>query len=79
MVQNADRKAVVLEFQHCRDLDYVAPVVRQAADGEHELVNLSWGSVFLQQGRASRPVTHSPSIRYGRMALSLSLRAQPSS
>ena len=37
---------------------HVAPVVRIAADGERELVNLSWGFVLLQQGKAPRPVTN---------------------
>ncbi len=37
---------------------YVAPVVRKASDGERELVNLNWGFVLLQQGRAPRRVTN---------------------
>jgi putative SOS response-associated peptidase YedK len=37
---------------------YVAPVVRRAEDGERELVNLNWGFVLLQQGRAPRRVTN---------------------
>jgi putative SOS response-associated peptidase YedK len=35
-----------------------APVVRLAADGERELVLLSWGFVLLQDGRAPRRVTN---------------------
>jgi putative SOS response-associated peptidase YedK len=37
---------------------HVAPVVRQAADGEREIVTMSWGFMLLQQGRAPRPVTN---------------------
>ena len=36
----------------------VAPVVRKAADGERELVNLNWGFVLLQKGLAPRRVTN---------------------
>lgn len=37
---------------------HVAPVVRIAADGERELVNMSWGFVLLQRGKAPRRVTN---------------------
>ena len=37
---------------------YQAPVVRQAADGERELVQMTWGFVLLQQGKAPRRVTN---------------------
>lgn len=37
---------------------HAAPVVRLAADGERELVNMSWGFVLLQQGKAPRRVTN---------------------
>jgi len=37
---------------------YQAPVVRQAADGERELVMLNWGFVLLQKERAPRRVTN---------------------
>jgi putative SOS response-associated peptidase YedK len=37
---------------------YQAPVVRQAADGERELVMLNWGFVLLQKDRAPRRVTN---------------------
>jgi putative SOS response-associated peptidase YedK len=37
---------------------YQAPIVRQAADGERELVNLNWGFVLLQKDRAPRRVTN---------------------
>ena len=33
-------------------------MVRQSADGEREIVNMSWGFMLLQQGRAPRPVTN---------------------
>jgi putative SOS response-associated peptidase YedK len=37
---------------------HVAPVVRQSADGEHEIALMSWGFVFLQNSRAPRRVTN---------------------
>ncbi len=37
---------------------HMAPVVRRAADGERELVVLSWGFILLRQGRAPRRVTN---------------------
>jgi putative SOS response-associated peptidase YedK len=37
---------------------YEAPIVRQAADGERELVMMSWGFVLLQKDRAPRRVTN---------------------
>ena len=37
---------------------YAAPIVRRAADGERELVNLNWGFVLLQKDRAPRRVTN---------------------
>jgi putative SOS response-associated peptidase YedK len=38
--------------------NYVAPVVRQAADGDRELVNMNWGFVLPQPGKAPRRVTN---------------------
>ena len=35
-----------------------APVVRRAADGERELLAMSWGFVLLQDGKAPRRVTN---------------------
>ena len=35
-----------------------APVVRGTADGEREIVTMSWGFMLLQNGRAPRPVTN---------------------
>ena len=37
---------------------HTAPVVRFAEDGERELVNLSWGFVLPQKGKAPRRVTN---------------------
>jgi putative SOS response-associated peptidase YedK len=34
-----------------------APVIRKAADGDRELVTMSWGFVLLQDGKAPRRVT----------------------
>jgi putative SOS response-associated peptidase YedK len=36
----------------------VAPVVRQSADGEREIVPMSWGFMRLEKGRAPKPVTN---------------------
>ena len=37
---------------------HIAPVVRMSEDGERELVNLSWGFVLQQKGKAPRRVTN---------------------
>jgi putative SOS response-associated peptidase YedK len=37
---------------------HLAPVIRQAGDGERELVQMSWGYVLLQKGKAPRRVTN---------------------
>ena len=37
---------------------HVAPVVRESADGEREIVTMSWGFMLLQKERAPRPVTN---------------------
>lgn len=37
---------------------HLAPVVRVTADGDRDLVPLSWGFVLLQQGKAPRRVTN---------------------
>lgn len=37
---------------------HMAPVVRVTADGDRELLPLSWGFVLLQQGKAPRRVTN---------------------
>ena len=36
----------------------MAPVVRQAADGDRELVNMNWGFVLPQPGKVPRRVTN---------------------
>jgi putative SOS response-associated peptidase YedK len=37
---------------------HIAPVVRLSADGEREIVTMSWGFMLLQNGKAPRPVTN---------------------
>src|ERR1044071_6347141 len=37
---------------------YQAAIIRRAADGERELINLNWGFVLLQKDRAPRRVTN---------------------
>ena len=37
---------------------HVAPVVRTSADGEREIVPMSWGFLRLEKGRAPKPVTN---------------------
>ena len=37
---------------------HVAPVVRNSADGEREIVTMSWGFMRLEKGRAPKPVTN---------------------
>ena len=66
--KNKDSVAKMFGVGHNRTLDvplfpgifpnYVAPVVRQAADGDRELVNMNWGFVLPQPGRAPRRVTN---------------------
>ena len=67
---NKNRESVAKMFSigHNRSIDipllpgifpnYVAPVVRQATDGERELVNLNWGFVLPQPGKAPRRFTN---------------------
>ena len=54
----SDNRAVALGPQPAIFPGYVARVVRKAADGERELVNLIGGFVLLQKGRAPRRVTN---------------------
>ncbi len=54
----SDNRAVVYDPLDAIFPGYVAPVVRSAADGERELVTMSWGFVLLQDGRAPRRVTN---------------------
>jgi putative SOS response-associated peptidase YedK len=51
-------RAAPIEGKNAIFPGHVAPVVRKAPDGERELVNLNWGFVLLQQGRAPRRVTN---------------------
>jgi putative SOS response-associated peptidase YedK len=37
---------------------WTAPVIRKAADGDREMVPMSWGFVLLQEGKAPRRVTN---------------------
>jgi putative SOS response-associated peptidase YedK len=37
---------------------YAAPVIRQASDGERELVMMNWGFLLLMEGKAPRRVTN---------------------
>jgi putative SOS response-associated peptidase YedK len=37
---------------------YVAPIVRQSADGEREMVTMSWGFMRLEKGKSPRPITN---------------------
>ena len=53
-----DNRAAAVEPKPGDLPGYVAPIVRKAADGERELVNLNWGFVLLQKGLAPRRVTN---------------------
>ena len=52
----SDNRAATIDPQPSIFPAYTAPVVRKAADGERELVTMSWGFVLLtgRQGTASR-------------------------
>jgi putative SOS response-associated peptidase YedK len=56
--QVSDNRAVQLEPMPSIFPGYQAPVVRESSDGERELLMMSWGFVFLQQGKAPRRVTN---------------------
>jgi len=51
-------RAAYYDLQDAIFPGYLAPVVRKAADGERELVNLNWGFILLQKDRAPRRVTN---------------------
>jgi len=51
---------------------HIAPVVRSSADGEREIVTMSWGFMLLQNGKAPRPVTN---VRDDKILTSSSYRA----
>jgi putative SOS response-associated peptidase YedK len=54
----SDNRAVMFKPVPAIFPRHVAPVVRRTADGEREMVTMSWGFMLLQQGRAPRPVTN---------------------
>jgi putative SOS response-associated peptidase YedK len=54
----SDNRAPALPLLPAIFPGHMAPVVRQAADGEREIAMLSWGFVLLQPGRAPRRVTN---------------------
>ena len=54
----ADNRAGEIKPQSSIFPAYTAPVVRKAHDGERELVQMSWGFVLLQPGKAPRRVTN---------------------
>ena len=54
----SDNRAAAIEPKPAIFPGYVAPIVRPADDGERELVNLNWGFVLQQKGRAPRRVTN---------------------
>ena len=51
-------RAVAFEPKNAIFPGYDAPIVRNAAEGERELVNATWGFVLLQNGKAPRRVTN---------------------
>ena len=54
----SDNRAVMFEPKDAIFPGHVAPVVRIAADGERELVTMSWGFVLPQPSKAPRRVTN---------------------
>ncbi|MFN0217844.1 MAG: SOS response-associated peptidase [Hyphomicrobium sp.] len=54
----SDNRATIINPQSSIFPAYSAPVVRTAADGERELVQMSWGFVLPQAGKAPRRVTN---------------------
>ena len=52
-----DNRAAAVEPKTAIFPGYVAPIVRKAEDGERELINLNWGFVLQQKGRAPRRVS----------------------
>ena len=53
-----DNRAYAVEPKNAIFPRYKAPVVRLAGDGERELVEMTWGFVRLEPGKAPRPVTN---------------------
>lgn len=58
LFQVSDNRAVAFEPRNAILPSEMAPVVRLAADGERELVNLSWGFVRREPGKAPRRVVN---------------------
>jgi putative SOS response-associated peptidase YedK len=54
----SENRAAACEPQDAIFPGYEAPVVRPAADGERELVQMSWSFVLPLEGRAPRRVTN---------------------
>ena len=54
----SDNRAAAVEPKDAIFPGHSAPIVRLAEDGERELVNLSWGFVLPQQGKAPRRATN---------------------
>jgi putative SOS response-associated peptidase YedK len=54
----SENRAAACERQDAIFPGYQAPVVKPAADGERELVRMSWGFVLPIEGRAPRRVTN---------------------
>jgi putative SOS response-associated peptidase YedK len=53
-----DNRAMRTESRDAIFPGHMAPVVRRAEDGERELLELSWGFVLPQPGKAPRRVTN---------------------
>ena len=54
----SDNRAPAFEPQRAIFPNYTAPIVRQATDGERELVLMNWGFPLLQPGKAPRRVSN---------------------
>jgi len=54
----SDNRAARVDPQPAIFPGYTAPVIRHAPDGERELVQMSWGFVLLQDGKAPPRVTN---------------------
>lgn len=54
----SDNRAAAFEPLDAIFPGYTAPVIRLAADGEREMVPMSWGFVYPQPGKAPRRVTN---------------------
>jgi putative SOS response-associated peptidase YedK len=54
----SDNRAAMFEPKDAIFPGHTAPVIRLAGDGERELINMSWGFVLPQPGKAPRRVTN---------------------